>query len=442
VSRLRLTLGVACALACSLFVFTHAAMASTVLIGSGSSFAAPEVLQWTSDTATPPYSLSVDYTATSSGDGRFNFGNNTVDFAVSDLQYQSPTFDTAQPTFPFIYVPFAATGVAFMYHLDGLPAGKTLQLSSYSICSIMTGGATMWNDPIIAADNPGLTLPSTPIAPVIRADLSGTNLALQEYCIHDQPAMWSTFATSAAVTSLPNQVTDLSATTAHPDWPLFAGAVDAFGSASAADQVGVDNGSITAVEPQYAVQRSFPVASVKNASGNYTQPTSVDVTSALAYATQNTDGSQNLDFDGLGANVYNPSTYSYLLTPTAGWSTAKGATLSQFLDYALTLGQQEAPSIGYAPLGLPLEQYALNEIQRDVPGAVGLTSSEQAVYQCGDLTPAEVQQGQTTPTCPPPAETPEAPWALALPLGAGLVMILTYQRRGRRRFIVSRQSRR
>ena len=248
-SRLKLILGAAGALAWFLAISTPMAMASTVLIGSGSSFAAPEIEQWASDTAAPPYSLSVDYTPTSSGDGRFNFGNDTVDFAVSDLQYQSPSFDTAQPTFPFIYVPIAATGVAFMYRLDGLPGGTTLQLSSLSICSIMTGGATEWNDPIIAADNPGVTLPSTPIAPVIRDDLSGTNLAIQEYCIHEQPSMWSTFATSPAVTSLPNQVSDLSATTAHPDWPIFAGAVLVAGSAGAADQVEVENGSITAVEP-------------------------------------------------------------------------------------------------------------------------------------------------------------------------------------------------
>jgi len=111
---------------------------TALLIGSGSSAAGPEILQWTADTAKNPYNVTVDYTSTSSGDGRFNFGNNTVDFAVSDIPYQGLAFDTKQPNFPFIYVPIAAEGVAFMYHLNGL--SSPLQLSSYSACAIMTGG--------------------------------------------------------------------------------------------------------------------------------------------------------------------------------------------------------------------------------------------------------------------------------------------------------------
>ena len=73
--------------------------------------------------------------------------------------------------------------------------------------------------------------------------------------------------------------------------------------------------------------------------------------------------------------------------------------MSQFVNYSLTLGQQKAPEIGYASLGLSLEQYGVNEVKTQVPGAVALTSAEQGAYQCGDLTPAEVQAGQTSPTC-------------------------------------------
>ena len=372
---------------------------ATTIVGSGSSFAGPEVLQWTADTARSPYNLTVDYTSTSSGDGRFNFGNGTVDFAVSDIPYQAKAFDTAQPNFPFIYVPVTAGGLAFMYHLSGL--SKTLQLSSYSACAIMTGGVKMWNDPVIAADNPGVSLPAVPITPVIRSDLAGTNFVLQEYCIHEQPAMWKAFVTSPAVTSDPQQVGDLSATEPRSDWPIFVSGVLASGSAAAADDVAVpnDNGYITAVETAYALQRNLPVASVKNASGDYTQPTAVGVDSALAYATQQANGTHTLNFDGTGPNVYNPSTYSYLLTPTTGWNAAKGTTLSQFAYYSLTLGQQKAPEIGYASLGLSLEQYGVNAIKSQVPGAGALTAQEQNAYACGDLTVPEVQAGQTQPTC-------------------------------------------
>ena len=376
-------------------------MTGVGIVGSGSSFAGPEVLQWTSDTTKPPYSLNVDYTPTSSGDGRFNFGNGTVDFAVSDIPYQSKVFDTAQPTFPFMYVPVTAGGLAFMYHLNGMPAGKTLQLSSYSACAIFTGAIATWNNKIIQDDNPGVALPDTAIHPVIRSDLAGTNFVFQEYCIHEQPQLWADFVDSPTTIKFPNQVGDLSATEPRSDWPLFQTAIPESGSAAAADTVALANndGYITAVETAYAIQRDFPVASVKNASGMYTQPSALDVASALAYATQNADGTHNLNFDGAGPHVYNPSTYSYLLTPTTGWNAQKGAVMSAFASYALTIGQQKATEIGYASLGLSLEQYGVNSIKQYVPGAVALTSDEQGAYACGDFTPAEVQAGATSPTC-------------------------------------------
>lgn len=61
--------------------------------------------------------------------------------------------------------------------------------------------------------------------------------------------------------------------------------------------------------------------------------------------------------------------------------------MSAFVNYALTLGQQIAPSFGYASLGQPLEQFGINEVGADVPGAVPMTAAEQAFYNCGDLTP-------------------------------------------------------
>jgi phosphate transport system substrate-binding protein len=207
--------------------------------------------------------------------------------------------------------------------------------------------------------------------------------------------------TSPAIRGLNGQVSDLSATSPRSDWPLFPAAIPVNGSTTAADTVSNpnNNGYITAVETAYALERKSPVASVKNASGAYTQPTATGVASALAYATQQPDGVHVLNFDGAGPKVYNPSTYSYLLTPTTGWDPAKGATMSNFVNYALTLGQQKAPEIGYASLGLSLEQFGVNTVKADVPGAVSPSAAEQSAYSCGDFTVAEVQAGASSPTC-------------------------------------------
>jgi hypothetical protein len=214
----------------------------------------------------------------------------------------------------------------------------------------------------------------------------------------------------------------VSATSPNSNWPGVTGGIDDQNTTSVANDVALHAGTIGAVQVKYAEEEpgyggtdpTKNVALVKNASGDYTGPTPVyDVSSALAYATQLPDGTHKLDFNGLGPNVYNPSTYSYLLTPTTGWATGKGQTMSEFVDYVLTLGQQVAPSFGYASLGLSLEQYGINAVQKNVPGAVAPTATEQQAYSCGDLTPAEVVLGQTTPTCGVVTATAAPPGASA-----------------------------
>jgi ABC-type phosphate transport system substrate-binding protein len=377
---------------------------ATTLNGVGSSFAAPAIETWTRDVSNSPYNLSLNYSSTNSGDGRYQFSEQTTDFAASDISYLG-TSDTNPPKFPFIFVPITAGGIAFMYNVPGLKS--TLQLSSYTACAILTGGITNWDSSAIAADNNGVTGPNLPIVPVTESDSAGTNYVLEEWCIDEQPSLWAAFASSQnRQQGGPTDGVSISATAPNSNWPGLGSGLDVTNTTAVAADVATRPGAIGAVQEQYAVDDSFGtgdptkgIASVKNSSGDYTQPSAVDVSSALAYATQLPNGTHQLDFNGVGPHVYNPSTYSYLLTPTTGWPAAKGAVLSGFVNYVLTLGQQQAPKFGYAGLGLSLEQYGIKAVTADVPGAVPTTAAEAAAYSCGDLTPTEVAAGQTTPTC-------------------------------------------
>jgi phosphate transport system substrate-binding protein len=376
--------------------------AGSGLNGTGSSFAAPAIETFDQVVGGAPYNIGINYSSTSSGDGRFEFANGTTDFAVSDIAYGLGNADTTPPSFPYIYVPITAGGIAFMYNIPGLT--KTLQLTNYTTCAILTGGITNWNDSHIAADNPGVTLPNLPIKPVTESDPAGTNYVLEEWCIAEQPALWSAF--SAFVNSQSGNTTTITATKPESQWPALANGLDTDSTSAVASDVSSNAGAIGGVQLQYATDQGFGkadtskgVASEQNASGAYAQPSSVDVASALAYANQLPDGTHQLNFNGVGPNVYNPSTYSYLLSPAAGWAASKGAVMSQYVNYVLTLGQQKSPSIGYASLGLSLEQWGIDEVTQDVPGAVAVTAAEKAGYACGDLTPGEVAAGQTTPTC-------------------------------------------
>ena len=373
--------------------------------GTGSSFASPAIETWVNTTHGAPYNLSMNWAPSNSGTGRYEFTNQTTDFAVSDIGYVGNT-DTTPPSFAFNFIPITAGGIAFMYHVPGV--NKQLQLSSLTACGLLTGGIKNWNDPTIAADNPGVSLPNLPVVPVTESDSAGTNYVLEEWCIDEQPALWSAFVSAQnSQSGGPTDGVALSATAPNSNWPGIKGGLDDQSTTAVASDVANNGGGIGAVQVKYAEEESGfggtdpskNVALVKNASGDFTAPTPVDVASALAYASQLPNGTHQLNFNGLGPHVYNPSTYSYLLTPTTGWSASKGDTMSQFVNYVLTLGQQTAPSFGYASLGLSLEQYGITAVQHNVPGAVPPTAAEQQAYSCGDLTPTEVAAGQTTPTC-------------------------------------------
>ena len=396
-----------------------------------------------SDVHNPPYALNIDYTSTDSGFALSQFADQNYDFAVSEIPYGAgSTPATSPPSFPFIYLPITAAGIALMYNIPGL--NTTLQLSSSTACAILTGGITNWDDPSIASQNPGATLPDLAIQPVTESDSTGANYVLEQWCIEEQPSLWATFANQEL--TQPGGPTDgvsISATTPNPNWPaILPNGLDEASTTAVAGLIEADPGAIGAVQSQCAVDDGFGtgnpaagVASVENASGDFTQPTSVDVASGLAYATE-LNGTAQLDFDGIGPLVYPLAMLSYLLTPTTGWDSAKGGTMSQFIDYALTLGQENSVNFGYVGLGLTVEKHGVDAVQSDVPGAVPLTSTEQAAYACGDLTQTDVQAGQTSPTCGPPGETPEVPFALALPLAAAVIITLTYleYEKRRRRF--------
>ena len=352
--------------------------------GSGSSFAGIEINQWAQDVAVPPYSLDVNYQSSSSGTGRQDFFAKTVDFAVSDIRYNTLDDSTnIPPADSFMYVPVTAGGVAFMYNLGahGFDVnGPRIKLTSYTACAIFTGGITQWDDSHIAGDNPGVTLPHVHIHPVVRSDGAGTTFVMEEYCIAEQPSLYAAFAAAAsqAGTSTPDAPTST--------WPLVFGVIGAQGSDGVAATVANANndGYITAVEPGYADAHHVPYASVQNDTGSFVQPTPASVGAALSHASQQNDGTHVLNFTPGDAAAYNPSTYSYLILPITGVSAGRGATLTAFANYSLTIGQTEANQLTYASIGKTLEEFGLNRIKA-VPGYVPPTADETAAIATTDI---------------------------------------------------------
>ncbi|MBF2079667.1 MAG: substrate-binding domain-containing protein [Synechococcales cyanobacterium T60_A2020_003] len=72
-------------------------------------------------------------------------------------------------------IPIAVSAIALAYNLPDVPE---LKLSRTTSADIFLGKITTWDDPRIAADNPGVELPELPIRLVVRADASGESMIL------------------------------------------------------------------------------------------------------------------------------------------------------------------------------------------------------------------------------------------------------------------------
>jgi phosphate ABC transporter phosphate-binding protein len=345
-----------------------AAVSYVPISGAGSTWSQNALDQWIRNVN--QYGIKVSYQGTGSSDGRNQFKNATVDFGVSEIPYgltDGGVVDTP-PTRGYAYMPIVAGGTSFMYNLKiGGKRVTNLRLSGETLAKIFTGNIKSWNDPVIKADNPGLSLPARRIVPVVRSDGSGTTAQLTTYLSKKFSGLWNGYTAKAGrkggITS---------------NFPLAPGLgfVAQSGSLGVAGYTAQDQseGAITYVEYSYALNSGFPIVKMLNTAGYYVEPTAPSVAVALLKAKINSDLTQDLTgvYDNTDPRTYPLSSYSYMIIPTkaeGSFSTAKGATLGAFAYYFLCEGQQQAPVLGYSPLPINLVQAGLTQVKR-IPGVV------------------------------------------------------------------------
>lgn len=359
------------------------ATAAAALNGGGSSFASLEIDQWRADTARSPYNLNVNYVSQGSSFGRQSFIDGNLDFGASDITFQPSEIASLQSrrcggkplAQCFVYVPVSAGGLALMYNLTDQSGNQVrdLKLTRRAACKIFTGAIKTWNDPEIVATNPRLSSFNRPIVPVIRADGAGESFVLSQFCIAVALPVWQAFIADRVANDLSNVASDFRAGSPVSNWPQNWGranpALYADGTANVVADPVTGRDTITYVAAGYAkVRNNFPVASMQNAAGFYTQPDEANVTLALQYATGNGDGTFTLNFSGSSKDAYFPSTYSYVVAQTSGFPLAKGQTLASFLCYAVGQGQVIAPQLRYARLSSELVDISIAAILK-IPGA-------------------------------------------------------------------------
>jgi phosphate transport system substrate-binding protein len=347
------------------------------IVGEGSSWAANAIDAMRVNVS--QFGIEVAFNSTGSTSGRKNFLNGTVDFAASDIPFQFKPEDGSAPENPapgsYAYMPITAGGTAFMYNL--IINGKqvtNLRLSGENVTKLFTGVITQWNDPAIAADNPGLVLPARKVVPVVRSDGSGATAQLTLWMIDRFPALWTDYC---------NRSGRAPACGSTSFYPAISGMIGQAGDTGVSTYVSAPfgEGAIGYVNYSYAIGAGFPVVKMLNAAGYYTEPTPQNVAVSLLKAKINTnenDPSVYLTQDLRGVYTdtdprnYQLSSYSYLILPTkigGQFNEAKGKTLAAFSYYAMCQAQQQSASLGYSPMPINLVQASLDQITK-VPGAV------------------------------------------------------------------------
>jgi phosphate transport system substrate-binding protein len=345
--------------------------------GAGSTWSQVAVDAWRADVRAS--GVVVNYAGTGSTDGRSQFIQGTVDFANTEIPFQNPPEPGQQaeiPSRPYAYLPIVAGGTSFMYNLT--VAGqrvRDLRLSGTTMAKIFTGQITRWNDPAITHDY-GKTLPDIPIIPVVRSDGAGASAQFTKYMASQAPSIYCPFIRSKLNLSG-------SACPSVSFYPAFGNSKAQNGSNGVANYVSASYGAgaIGYVEYAYPKRINFPVVSLLNRAGYFSQPTAGNVAVALTKAKINSDLTQNLQsvYTNRDPRTYPMSSYSYMVVPTstaAPFNTDKGRTLSTFINYFLCGGQQKADILGYSPLPKNLVEAGFQQVAR-IPGAVASPSIAQ-----------------------------------------------------------------
>ena len=320
-----------------LFAVQTGVYAQLLINGAGATFPYPIYSKWFDEYAKVDPSVRFNYQSIGSGGGQKQITARTVDFGASD----GPMSDENLAKTPgkILHLPTVAGADVITYNLPGDPK---LKLDGDTIVNIFLGNITKWNDPKIAALNPGVDLPDLPVIVVHRSDGSGTTYIFVDYLSSISPVWADSVGKGTSV-----------------KWPVGIGGK---GNEGVAGQVKQLSGAVGYVELIYAKQNKMPYADVKNAAGNFITPSLDSVTTAFATAKIPDDFRFSM-VNALGDNAYPISGATWLLVYEQQKNAVKGKKLVEFLNWALTKGEGMASSLDYASLPENVQQRVLERIK-------------------------------------------------------------------------------
>lgn len=308
----------------SAFCLSTAAHAVDVT-GAGSSFVFPVLSKW-SQGFSEKTGNRINYQSIGSGGGIAQIKAGTVDFGATDAPMSTDDLQKGGlGQFPTII-----GGIVPVINVEGIEPGK-LKLDGPTMAKIFMGEIKTWNDPAIAALNPGMKLPEGAITVVRRSDGSGTSYNFTNYLAKVSPEWKEKYNFGTTV-----------------NWPVGVGGKGNEGIAAYVKQI---KGSIGYVEYAYALTNKMTHVQLKNAAGNFVQPEAKSFQAAAATA----DWKSAKDFNLLMTNA--PGADAWPITATT-WivmykepkNEERSKVAFDFFKWSLEHGQKDAAALDYVPV--------------------------------------------------------------------------------------------
>jgi phosphate transport system substrate-binding protein len=311
--------------------------AAQSLTGAGATFPNPIYTKWF-DAYSKKTGIQINYQSIGSGGGIRQFTEGTVDFGATDGPMNESQIQSLSGN--VLHLPTVLGAVVVTYNLPSLGETK-LKFDGNVLVEIFLGRVTKWNDPKIAALNPGVKLPNNDLIVVHRSDGSGTTYVFTDF-LNKFSREWKDkvgYATSV-------------------NWPVGLGGK---GNEGVTQQVKQVEGALGYVELIYAISNDLPYAEIKNASGNYINPSLETVTAAAAGTKLGKDTDFRVSITNApGAQAYPIASFTWLLVKKDNRDVAKAKLIRDFLTWMITPeAQKMAAELHYAPL--PAEVVSLVE---------------------------------------------------------------------------------
>jgi phosphate transport system substrate-binding protein len=293
------------------------------ITGAGATFPAPLYAKW-AEAYNKASGARINYQSVGSGAGLKQIRSKTVDFGASDM----PLKDDELAKDGLVQFPTVIGGVVPVVNIKGIQPGQ-IKLTGQALGDIYLGKVTKWNDPSLAALNPGVPLPDAAISVVRRADGSGTSFIFTNY-LSKVNAEWK------------DKVGEGTAV----NWPTGAGGKGNEGVSSYVQRL---PNSIGYVEYAYAKQNKMSYVQLKNKDGNFVSPDDVNFKTAAAGADWSKTFYQVLT-EQAGKDAWPLTGATFIMMQKSQDKPVQATNSLKFFDWAYANGDKMAADLEYVSL--------------------------------------------------------------------------------------------